>query len=142
MHLTAAVSPAELPSPEPPLDVETEKIASLPALWGSIEVVAAMPGSVPASYAQLGTTAAVAEELVGRPIWVKYHADRKINNDDVVPKHLLLRLSTQLTKLADAYAKAVENTLAAKTRLEEAFGTGDFYKGKGKGGKVHTLCNY
>ena len=134
LYLTADISPAELPVPKPLLDTDTEKIAEVQALWGGIEAVAALPGAVPASFAQLGATAALAETLVGSVVWKKYYAARTINDDDVVPRHLILRLSTQLTKLAEAYAKATENTQAAKERLESAFGIADdHFKGKGKG---------
>ena len=136
LYLTAVISPAELPKPEALKSDDTVKTEAVQALWGAIEAVAAMPGAVPASYAQMGTTAALAEELVGSTVWKKYYHDRVINNDDVMPKHLVLRLSTQLTKLAEAYCKAVETTLAGKARLEEAFGVADaHYKGKGKGSK-------
>ena len=134
LYLTAVISPVELPTPTPLKDTETEKTEAVQALWGAIEAVSVMPGAVPASYAQMGTTAALAEELVGSTVWKKYYADRSINDNDVMPRHLILRLSTQLTKMAEAYSKAVETTLAGKARLEEAFGVA-FPKGKGKGSK-------
>ena len=120
MHLTASISPNDLPAPGKIED--QDYLAAVQDLWGSIEALSAMPGDTPASFQQMGATASLCQELVGKAIWDKYYMGRVINDHDVVPKNLMMRLSTQLTKTAEAYATSVASTLAATTRLELAFG--------------------
>ena len=135
LYLTAAVCPSELPTPTAP--TEANLLAEMQALWGGIEAVSAMPGDTPASFAQLGSTAAAVRDLVGLEVWRKYYDGRDPGNDDVVPRNLLLRVSTQLTKLAETHRDAAvvaTNIATARERLEAAFqlhlGNGN---GKGKG---------
>ena len=140
LYLSAVVSPSELPTPEPVVDAAL--LTELQSLWGGIEAVSAMPGDTPASYEQLGATAAAVRDLVGLEVWRKYYDGRIPTNVDVVPRNLLLRVSTQLTKLAETHkdAKVVEaNVAIARGRLEAAFQThlgGGKGKGKGEASRI------
>ena len=100
MHLVASISPAELPTPAPATD--EDHLVALQNLWGSIEAITAMPGDTPASYEQMGATAAICQDLLGKEVWEKFYSGRVINDVDVVPKGLMLRLSTQLSKIAES----------------------------------------
>ena len=133
MHLTASISPNDLPAPGK-ID-DQDYLVAVQCLWGSIEALSAMPGDTPASFQQMGVTASLCQELLGKTVWDKYYLGRVINDHDVVPRNLMLRLSTQLTKTAESYATSAESTVAATARLELAFGyrRADSDKGKGKG---------
>ena len=129
--LTAAVQPNELPTPEAVKD--DAKAASLQVLWGAIEALSTMPGDLPVSYVQMGTTAALAKDMLGAEIWVKYYPTKQVVDTDVVPKNLILRLSTQLSKIAEAYKNADANIATARKNIEEVFNLGACGKVKGKG---------
>ena len=130
MHLKANISPAELPGPAVIRD--DAHLEVLRNLWGGIEAVSAMPGDTPASYEQLGATAEICQELLSKDVWNKYYLGRVINDQDVVPKNLMLKLSAQLTKTADAYEGSEPTIAAAVERLETLFGY-ERADGKGKG---------
>ena len=135
LYLTAGVSPSELPTPAPA--TAEPLLLELQALWGGIEAVSAMPGDTPASYTQLGASAATVRDLVGLDVWRKYYDARDVSDDDVAPRNLLLRVSTQLTKLAETHQDSTivgANVASARQRLETAFQTQlTVGKGSGKG---------
>ena len=135
LYLTAGVSPSELPTPAPA--TAEALLLELQALWGGIEAVSAMPGDTPASYTQLGASAATVRDLVGLDVWRKYYDGRDVSDDDVAPRNLLLRVSTQLTKLAETHQDSTivgANVASARQRLETAFQTQlTVGKGSGKG---------